>query len=324
MLTIVMYHYVRDLRRSRFPGIKGLDLSLFREQLDYLVRNYQPVTMEQVLAAYGGEEKLPKNAVLLTFDDGYVDHYQYVFPLLDERKLQGSFFPPGAACLERRTLGVNKIHYALAAVPDGARLLAFLFEALDTCRKEGAPLESNDDLYSRLAIASRLDPADHIFIKRLLQVALPEPWRRRVTDALFSRFVTADDAAFAQELYLSLDQLRCMRRHGMYIGSHTYDHEWLTSLEVPARVEQLDRSLDFLRQVGCDTTTWVLCYPYGAHDPELVELLRARGCRLGLTTEVGLASPEHDRLTLPRLDTNDLPKQAGASPNNWTLKARNC
>jgi hypothetical protein len=28
-LTIVMYHYVRDLARTRYPGIKGRDLSSF-------------------------------------------------------------------------------------------------------------------------------------------------------------------------------------------------------------------------------------------------------------------------------------------------------
>ena len=36
--TIVMYHYVRELRRSRYPGIKGLSTEKFRGQLDYLAR----------------------------------------------------------------------------------------------------------------------------------------------------------------------------------------------------------------------------------------------------------------------------------------------
>lgn len=32
-LFVVMYHYTRDLKHSRYPEIKGLDVSLFREQL---------------------------------------------------------------------------------------------------------------------------------------------------------------------------------------------------------------------------------------------------------------------------------------------------
>ena len=39
-LTIVMYHYVRDLKNSRFPGIKGLELDLFKEQIEYLHKHY--------------------------------------------------------------------------------------------------------------------------------------------------------------------------------------------------------------------------------------------------------------------------------------------
>jgi hypothetical protein len=45
---------------------------------------------------------------------------------------------------------------------------------------------------------------------------------------LFETFVDVPEATLAQELYMSLDQLRCLQRHGMYIGSHGYRHEWLT------------------------------------------------------------------------------------------------
>lgn len=51
-LTIIMYHYVRDLFRSRYPQIKGLDISLFKGQLEYLKKNYNFVTIEQVISAF--------------------------------------------------------------------------------------------------------------------------------------------------------------------------------------------------------------------------------------------------------------------------------
>ena len=53
-LTIVMYHYVRPLARTRFPSIKGLDLPLFDKQLDFLSRHYTVVPMELVLDALDG------------------------------------------------------------------------------------------------------------------------------------------------------------------------------------------------------------------------------------------------------------------------------
>lgn len=46
-----MYHYTRDLVHSRYPHIKGLDLPLFRQQLEFFKQNFNVVTMEQVLQA---------------------------------------------------------------------------------------------------------------------------------------------------------------------------------------------------------------------------------------------------------------------------------
>ena len=84
-ITIVMYHYVRNLRRSRFPGIKGLDLGLFRAQLSYMERHYTMIRMEDLIAALDGGPSLPERAALLTFDDGFIDHFEFVYPLLDAR-----------------------------------------------------------------------------------------------------------------------------------------------------------------------------------------------------------------------------------------------
>ena len=41
----IMYHYVRDLKNSEYPTIKGLDKELFEKQLAYLLEHYTPVRM---------------------------------------------------------------------------------------------------------------------------------------------------------------------------------------------------------------------------------------------------------------------------------------
>ena len=59
-LTIVMYHYVRELPFTRYPRIKGLMTRRFVGQLDYLARHYHFVTVEQCVAALRGKAKLPE------------------------------------------------------------------------------------------------------------------------------------------------------------------------------------------------------------------------------------------------------------------------
>jgi peptidoglycan/xylan/chitin deacetylase (PgdA/CDA1 family) len=319
-LTIVMYHYVRRINESRYPEIKGLERDQFIEQISYLKKHYHCVTAKEVIQATRAECELPRNAALLTFDDGYLDHYLNVLPILQKEKLHGCFYPP-ARCIEDRViLDVNKIHFVLASVPDKSKLV----DAIN-CRIEAARssynLDSIESYFHRYRQANRFDPADVIYIKRMLQMGLPEELRGQIVDDLFRQFVSADERAFASEVYMDVDQLRCLVDAGMTVGSHGYNHYWLDRIGPQEQEKEIDLSLDLLKKVGVSMTDWTVCYPYGGWNESLLEVLRRKGCSLGLTTKVDLALPGHDDpLLLPRLDTNDLPKSSNAAPVDWTLK----
>src|SRR6185436_18294075 len=108
---------------------------------------------------------------------------------------------------------------------------------------------------------SRYDSAEVVFLKRLLQTVLPAALPSRILAELFAAHVTADESAFAEELYMSADQLRCMVRHGMYVGSHGYSHVRLGWLAPEEQALEVDRSLEFLAGLGTDTGSWMMCYP---------------------------------------------------------------
>ena len=48
-VTIVAYHYVRDLARSRYPHIKAMTTDDFKKQLTFIKKKYQVITMETML-----------------------------------------------------------------------------------------------------------------------------------------------------------------------------------------------------------------------------------------------------------------------------------
>jgi peptidoglycan/xylan/chitin deacetylase (PgdA/CDA1 family) len=306
-LTIVMYHYVRDLERSRFPRIKGLSLERFRRQLDYIESHYTPVTVEAVLASMSTAEPLPENAVLLTFDDGYSDHFANVFPLLDERQIQGCFFPPAQAILEHCVLDVNKIQFVLASVPDAKDLLDQIFALLPEFSVSHR-LKTREAYLESVTEQHRYDTHEVIVLKRLLQRELPESVRAEIVRRLFARHVTTDEAAFASELYMSVEQIACLRRHGMHIGSHGYTHAWLNHIPSEAQAEEVDQSLAFLGRFGVTLDSWTICYPYGGFNDSLLQIVGSRCCSLGFTVEPRVADlSADDPLALPRVDTNDLP-----------------
>ena len=307
-LHIVMYHYVRDLSASRFPDIKGLDLDLFRRQIIFLKEKFHIINCEQLLEVATHGVELPENSALLTFDDGYIDHYTNVFPILLEHNLTAMFSMPGKILTEGKVLDVNKIHFILAST-DHYLLKERLFALLDHFRGTEFNIPENKELYEELAIANRFDNADTVFIKCILQVRLNERLRGILVDRLFSEFVGLPESSFAKELYMSMDQVKLMKKYGMHFGIHGYDHYWLDSLPVHQMEQDIRMALDVFNNI-IDRKRWVMCYPYGAYSEEVLSFIRRNHCLAGVTTKVDVASNQDDWLTLPRLDTNDYPPKS--------------
>ena len=228
-LYISMYHYTRDLVHSRYPEIKGLDCVLFRQQIEFLKNNFNIVTMEQVIDVVEGKSELPEKALLLTFDDGYVDNYTYAFPVLEEYRVQGSFFIPGKTFAEHRLLDVNKIHYILASA-DIYKLVEDLKKEMDYYRGREYDFASTDELFNEYAVSNRFDIKETVFVKQMLQTVLPEKLRNIISSNLFEKYVGVTEEQLAYELYMTEEQIRTMKRHGMFIGIHGYDHYWLGNL----------------------------------------------------------------------------------------------
>ena len=308
-LYISMYHYTRDLKHSRYPEIKGLDVNLFREQIAFMKSNFNIVTMEQVLEAISTKEKLPEKALLLTFDDGYADNYTVAMPVLEEYGVQGSFFIPGKTFTTHQLLDVNKIHYVLASA-NIYNLVEDLKKEMDYYRGQEFQYASTEELFAKYAVASRFDIKETVFVKQMLQTVLPEKLRNIISSKLFAKYVGITEEQLAYELYMSEEQIRTMKRHGMFIGIHGYDHYWLGNLPVEQMENDISLALDALEEF-VDRKQWVMNYPYGNYNKDVLAYISKKGACLGLTTEVRLADIDKDNpLELPRLDCNDFPPKS--------------
>ena len=55
------------------------------EQMEYLrTHGYNPISLGDILKAHEGKQDLPKNPVLITFDDAYISYYEFVVPILEK------------------------------------------------------------------------------------------------------------------------------------------------------------------------------------------------------------------------------------------------
>ena len=315
-----MYHYVRDLKHSRYPEIKGLDIFHFKEQIYYLKKYYNFITMEMLIDSIDNNSLLPPKSVLLTFDDAYSDHFNYVFPFLDKQNIQGSFFAPVKAVTEHVVLDVNKIHFILANEEDKSKIIKEIKNELNKFRDD-YNLKSDLFYFQKYAESSRYDSADVMFIKNLLQVGLEESLRKIIVNNLFEKIVGINEESFSRELYMNIEQIECMNRNGMHIGAHGYVHYWLGSLSRENQKSEIEKSIEFLNQIQSDINNWTMCFPYGNYNELTIELLKEYNCKLALTTEVNIVDLKtNNKYKFPRLDTNDLPKNRESITNDWYLK----
>src|SRR3990167_5860785 len=112
---VVTYHYVRDTKNGPFPGIKALAVAEFEAQLGFVQSRFDVVALDAFEAALDGRRRPRRPIALLTFDDGFIDHYDTVFPILRRRGIPGLVFVAGAGIADPpRLLNVHREHFILA------------------------------------------------------------------------------------------------------------------------------------------------------------------------------------------------------------------
>jgi peptidoglycan/xylan/chitin deacetylase (PgdA/CDA1 family) len=94
-VPILMYHYVSELPELADEVRVNLTVSpdTFRAHMEYLFyEGYTTISLYQLYDALLQGTPLPPKPIVLTFDDGYVDHYTTVYPILREYGFTGTFF----------------------------------------------------------------------------------------------------------------------------------------------------------------------------------------------------------------------------------------
>ncbi|MCD6013155.1 MAG: polysaccharide deacetylase [Flavipsychrobacter sp.] len=88
-IPVLMYHKV-------WPGINDhltIIPERLREHWEYLKKEgYSAISLQEYLDIISGKKTRSGKVILLTFDDGYVNNFTYVYPVLKEFGWQATFF----------------------------------------------------------------------------------------------------------------------------------------------------------------------------------------------------------------------------------------
>ena len=78
-VPVIMYHDILPKKKVSFD----VTVKQFKQHLELIKKNgVTPITLDQLIHHLCTGEALPEKPILLTFDDGYIGHYEIVYPLL--------------------------------------------------------------------------------------------------------------------------------------------------------------------------------------------------------------------------------------------------
>jgi len=86
--TVLLYHRVNDTSKDKLTT----SVNRFIEHLAMLRSRYPVVTLQAAREALAAGHYLGPNVVVITFDDGYADNYEYAAPILEHFRLPATFF----------------------------------------------------------------------------------------------------------------------------------------------------------------------------------------------------------------------------------------
>jgi colanic acid/amylovoran biosynthesis glycosyltransferase len=259
-LAVLTYHRIAADPATAPPGLVSATPQAFRRQMSWLARSGRAVTLDEVLAAQARGTPLRRGAVLVTFDDAYVDFRELAWPVL-------------------RANGIRPVLFVPTAYPDSdAR---FWWDCL-----YAAVMATSRPLHTALGAFRVNGRASRLRAYRTLRAhvkALAHGEAMRLVDELAEQ---AGAGAAPDARVLGWDALRELAGDGVDLAPHTRTHPRLDRVGPDAVADEIAGSIaDLRREVGHAAPAFA--YPAGGVSEEAAAVLMRAGVKLAFTTERG-------------------------------------
>ena len=117
-------------------------------------------------------------------------------------------------------------------------------------------------------------------------------------------FVSTDEADYPGDVYMSWDQLRQLKREGVYIGHHGASHKSLIELSVDEARADLERANKrFMEELG--EIPDILAWPFGEFSIEVKQMVLEMGFRAAFAQSSGGLGATSPMFALPRFSINE-------------------
>jgi peptidoglycan/xylan/chitin deacetylase (PgdA/CDA1 family) len=251
-------------------------------------------------------DALPRDAMAITFDDGYHDNYFNAAPMLKAAALPATLFLATAPTLRQEPYWFEEL---AAMVLDAVAPADFVVTLSDgpLVMKFGAREDADDDRRGWRAWEPPRTKRETLFCSVWTRLRALAPYDR---GAGMSGLRANLPAARADaDRAMTVDEIRQLVAGGLIaLGGHTVDHPDLCQLQRDEALDQIARGKAEAEAIA-GTTIEGFAYPYGRIDDRVRSLVVEAGFQWACTTEPGFAGASRtDRFAMPRIvaaDTDD-------------------
>lgn len=286
-LVIPHWHVVSDQPLDHISGIyKFRTLRQFKADIEFFLRHYKPINLQDIINHLDGSARLPKRCFLPTFDDGFRESYDVIAPIL-------------------QAYGIPAVFFLITSVIDNRALCypqkkSLLIRTLTSQKSSSVELE----------VSKRLTNAGikgKDIISRIRDIYYVH---RHILDEL-APIVGCDFASYVTTVkpYMTSTQIRALIKKGFAIGAHTIDHPLFAELSIEEQLIQVNTSLKLLSelfQYNCST----FAFPYSDTDISWEFFRRAfADGDLKVTFGIGGIQQNHSPRNLSRfsMERTDMP-----------------
>lgn len=287
-LLVLAYHRIAEADPQTFKydfGVVSASPSDFRNQMKFVRENFEVLSFADLNSLEQVGKKWPERALIVTFDDGYLDNYTNAFPILKDLGIPATIF------LATNHIGKQQLFWW--------DLIAY---CLKTTSEASAEFEEFPEM--RLSMGSweqRLES-----IEKVLRVVkrVSDTQKNCFVESLAERLGVDLSNHSIERMHLNWDEVREMSEGGVEFGSHSATHPVLSNVEEEALDYELAGSK---REIENQTGKLVLAFSYpvgsrGNFTRKVRDAVERAGYKYAVSYIEALAGNRvSDRLAIPRV-----------------------
>lgn len=262
---VVTYHRIAPIKGpiNLDPAMISATPEAFSEQMQYLVRHFNIISIDDILNSLNNGTSLPRRAILVSFDDGYHDLLEFAWPILEKLKVPAVIFVA--------TDYINN--------PKKIFWWDRIANAVFNTKREILKIPPFDFKLSEIK-------DDRSVVVKQVQSYLKKLPNDKSLDLVEELCQNLGENKILQTVSLDWQELRNLHDAGITIGAHSRSHPLLNNIPLAEAKSEILGSQDDLKQ-RLGNNYPIFCYPDGSYNKDIIAILKANGFTMAFTTQDG-------------------------------------